>query len=548
MRCPILAAEVGPVSSASDDDLRPGRVLGPYELLVPVGVGGMARVWAARVRATGQIVALKMLHPHIAENPSFQEMFLDEARIASRVRHPNVCATFELADHEGVLTMAMEWVDGASLMRLLRPGPEADEGRPRVPVPFRQAVRIVADACAGLHAAHETVGDDGRPLAVVHRDVSPHNVLLTTGGAVKMTDFGVAKALGKSHMTIAGQIKGKLAYMSPEQLMGDGVDRRSDVFALGCVLYEITTGERPFRGEHDPQVMAAIMMGSFAPPSEIVPGYPPELEAILGRALAADPAQRFASAEHLRVALEQWLRTSGPPIEPRHVAALLHERLGGEIADRARAVASIAPQGPSQAVTDSGSGAMEIDRRPGTSPKAASTNGTIWLVLAVMLGAGLGLGVLGWLRATRRPRPAAAIAAPASASAPVALASAPSAEPAATIEVVEPPAPAPTVRLELEPSTATVLVGGVALPPGTSAVARPEDGGSTTIVVRAEQYEDTLVIIDRATPDEIQVALVPAQPTSTARAREVHEAPKPDASASASASAAAPDMPPNPYE
>ncbi len=531
---------MGPVHSASDDDLRPGRVLGPYELLVPVGVGGMARVWAARVRASGQVVALKMLLPHIAESPSFQEMFLDEARIASRVRHPNVCTTFELADYEGVLTLAMEWVDGASLMRLLRPGPESDEQRPRIALPFREAVRIVADACAGLHAAHETVGDDGRPLAVVHRDVSPHNVLITAGGAVKMTDFGVAKALGKSHMTIAGQIKGKLAYMSPEQLMGDGVDRRSDVFALGCVLYEITTGERPFRGEHDPQVMAAIMMGAFEPPSSFVPGYPPELDAIIGRALAAEPGQRFASAEHLRVALEQWLRASGPPIDARHVSALLHERLGTEIAARERALGATAPRASDgRAAADTGSGAMEIDRR---SP-APANSGVVWLVLAVMLGAGLGLGVLGYVRMTRKPRPTAATAASASASAaPIAVASAAPVG-SSTLEVVE-PTPVATVRLKLEPSNATVVVAGVAQPDGTTSIARPEDGGSTTIVVRADQYEETMVLIDRATPDEIEVALVPVSTTAIRH----REPPKPAASASASASAGSPDMPPNPYE
>src|SRR6185295_314523 len=144
----------------------------------------------------------------------------------------------------------------------------------------------------------------GRSLFVVHRDVSPHNVLVTTNGEVKMTDFGVAKALGKTSVTIAGQIKGKLAYMSPEQLMGGGIDRRADVFALGCVLYEATTGEKPFRGENDPQVMAAIMIGNYDPPRSLRPDYPPDLEAILVRALDSDPAKRFQTAQDMRKALE----------------------------------------------------------------------------------------------------------------------------------------------------------------------------------------------------------------------------------------------------
>ena len=237
-----------------------------YDLLAPIGVGGMARVWAARVRGTTDIVALKMLLPELAENVEFRKMFFDEARIASRVRHPNVCSTFEMGEQSGTLYLAMEWLDGPSLMRVLRPGREDVTECERIPIRPRVAARIVADACAGLHAAHELVGEDGRPLGVVHRDVSPHNLLITSEGEVKITDFGVAKALGKSHMTIAGQLKGKLAYMAPEQLVGGTVDRRCDVFALGCVLYEITTGQRPFQGDHDPQVMTAIMMGRYEPP------------------------------------------------------------------------------------------------------------------------------------------------------------------------------------------------------------------------------------------------------------------------------------------
>ncbi len=273
-----------------DDDndvFRAGTQLGPYELVVPIGEGGMAKVWAARVRGRTEVVALKMLLPELATNIAFQQMFFDEARIASRVRHPNVCATVEMGNDAGTLYLAMEWIDGPSLMRLLRPHHESTDAGLR-PISPRLAARIVADACAGLHAAHELRDDVGRPLAVVHRDVSPHNMLLTRGGTVKVTDFGIAKALGRSHMTMNGQIKGKLSYMSPEQILGSNVDRRADVFALGCVLYEATTGRRPFAGEHDRQAMSAIVIGNYDLPSVLVPSYPRELENVIRKALATD--------------------------------------------------------------------------------------------------------------------------------------------------------------------------------------------------------------------------------------------------------------------
>ncbi|MBN9163729.1 MAG: serine/threonine protein kinase, partial [Myxococcales bacterium] len=361
---------------------------------MPVGSGGMAHVWAARHRGAGVVFALKMLMPHLAENASFREMFFDEARIASRIRHENVARTFELVDLDGMLTLVMEWVDGSSMVRMLRPGLEDREDLPRVALPIRHAAKIVAETCAGLHAAHELIGDDGRPLAVVHRDVSPHNILLTRDGHVKVTDFGVAKAVGKSHMTIAGQVKGKLAYMSPEQLIGGGLDRRSDIFALGSVLYESTTGERPFQGEHDPQLMTAIVMGNFLPPSEVVRGYPRGLEEIVMKALATEPDARFATALHLKQALDGWLAASGPPVGAAQVALLLQERCGPELNARTTGLSITQPAPPPQPVPrppPSGpllqvetSSAMEIDRRQELAPAAKATGvSTLGAILAV---------------------------------------------------------------------------------------------------------------------------------------------------------------------
>jgi eukaryotic-like serine/threonine-protein kinase len=482
--------------------------LGPYDLLVPVGTGGMARVWAARVRATGQLIALKMMLPDLVENLSFRQMFFDEGRIASRVSHPNVCKTFELSQIGEVLLLAMEWVDGPSLMRVLRPGPDDGSYAPRVAIPHRLAARIVADACAGLHAAHDLVGDDGRHLGVVHRDVSPHNLLVDHDGAVKVTDFGVAKAIGKAHMTVAGQLKGKLAYMSPEQLTAGIVDRKSDVFGLGCVLYEITTAQKPFTGEHDPQVMASIVMGNYELPSSVFAGYPPALEAIVMKALANDAAERYPTAEHLRLALEEWLRTTGPPVLPSHVARLVRERCGADLDERAHALATAVP--PSHPA-DTGSGAMEIDRH--ARPDALERRGSTGIIAAALVGAVLGVGVLSYVRSLKRSRApqvvtAVTTAAQATELLPPIVKAAP---PEAAERAAAAPAAAPVVRLHVTPPSAVLVVDGVVMPRGTEAIARPPEDGSMEVLIRADKHEDAVVVVDGATPDEVEVELTPVK-------------------------------------
>lgn len=311
--------------------LRPGTRLGRYELLVPIARGGMARVWAARLhgqRGFQKLVAIKTILPELARDPEFERMFLDEARIASGVHHPNVCEIYELGEEQRVLYLAMEWVSGDSFSRVLRASGRTEAIDPRV------AARIVADACAGLHSAHELTDDSGRLLGVVHRDLSPHNILLTADGVAKVADFGVAKALGQMHeQTSAGQLKGKIAYMSPEQISGSGVDRRSDVFSLGCVLYEATTGERPFKGDGDAQVMHAVLKGEIVPPSQIIRGYPKELEEIVLRAMSAQAITRYASAEQMRFALEEYL-TRGPLVTQSNVAQVVRARLAEHLEKR----------------------------------------------------------------------------------------------------------------------------------------------------------------------------------------------------------------------
>jgi serine/threonine-protein kinase len=359
-------------SDLSTSSLAPGARLGRYQLLLPIAYGGMARVWAARLhgqRGFSKLVAIKTILPHLAHSVEFERMFLDEARIAAGVHHPNVTDIYELGEEGHVLYLAMEWVNGDSLVHLVRglhtravdarvaaerseakrAGlEEAPHARKRAEpnaneaIGPRLAARIAADACAGLHAAHELTGNDGRPLHVVHRDVSPHNILVSLEGTVKVTDFGVAKAYGQLHQTTtAGQIKGKVSYIAPEILVGAPFDHRSDIFAMGCVLYEVTTGVQAFRGVNDVQIMHAVLRGAYAPAPAVVRGFPTDLAAIIDRAMAPEPRQRFPTAEAMRVALEEWLARAGPIVTPSQVGAAVRARLGPHLEKRREQVRAV---------------------------------------------------------------------------------------------------------------------------------------------------------------------------------------------------------------
>jgi eukaryotic-like serine/threonine-protein kinase len=230
-------------------ELHAGSTLGRYELLLPIAKGGMAMVWAARMRGTRgfqKVVAIKTILPGAADNARMEEMFLEEAQLAAQIHHPNVVATHDLGEHDGVLYLVMEWVEGEPLNAVLT---KATGG---VPLPI--AVNLIGQACKGLHAAHDLRDDHGSLLGVVHRDVSPQNILVTYNGTAKLVDFGIAKATSKaSGLTEAGEVKGKFAYMAPEQVRGGKLDARTDLFALGILLYAITTGKHPFRGENPPK-------------------------------------------------------------------------------------------------------------------------------------------------------------------------------------------------------------------------------------------------------------------------------------------------------
>ncbi|HEU4407923.1 MAG TPA: serine/threonine-protein kinase [Polyangiaceae bacterium] len=321
------------------NSLRPGYRLGRYECLVPLGQGGMAAVWAARVRgARGfqKVVALKVMLPTLVDDNQrdHEAMFYDEARIASQIRHPNVVETFDLGEEDGSLFIAMELLEGESLSQLCHLAPSGL-------LPLPAALRAAIDACAGLHAAHTLTDEQGTPLTVVHRDVTPHNLFVTRHGVTKVTDFGIAKAFGKSSQeTRTGVLKGKIAYMAPEQLGNTRpVDARSDIFSLGVSIYQMTTGVHPFHAQTLGETVARVLGNALEPPSRAVGWrYPPGLEAVLMRALAPDPDARFPSAEAFGEALDAVGRREVGLASARDVSSLLEVTAGASLRKRSEAL------------------------------------------------------------------------------------------------------------------------------------------------------------------------------------------------------------------
>jgi eukaryotic-like serine/threonine-protein kinase len=317
--------------------------LGRYELLFAVAQGGMARVWAARQHGTlgfSKIVAVKTIRPDMTHDKRFRSMFLEEAELASSVHHPNVCEILDLGEQGDVLYLAMEWIDGEGLARMLKP---ADEP---VPLDVRISAKIIADACAGLHAAHQLTDDEGRRLRLVHCDVSTQNLMVSRAGAVKVIDWGVARALHSARDDgLVMSMEGKAAYMSPEQASGKRAAALSDVFALGICLYEVTTGKRPFSGGSREATIERLKAGTFTRPSELDPAYPRRLEQVLLRAMAHNPLHRYSSAERMRVALQEYLVQSGPVLTDSEIAAVVTQRVGTLIDQRRAYIGKITASG-----------------------------------------------------------------------------------------------------------------------------------------------------------------------------------------------------------
>ena len=290
----------------------------------------MAVVHLARVTgddAYGGVVALKTIHPHLAAHAQFVDMFLDEARIASTIAHPNVCRVQDFGEHDGVYYLAMEYLIGEPLDEVIAAlALGADNAQLEV-LPYHAAA-IVLEVCEGLHAAHELRDRDGAWLGVVHRDVSPQNVFVGYDGNVKIVDFGLAKAARRLTQTRAGTIKGKLAYVSPEALQRAPIDRRADVWATGVCLWELLTGQRLFKRPTDLETLVAVRDARIQAPSSVAWWVPPGLDAIVLRALARDPARRYSSSSDMARDLRRFLTNAGWAVEPHETARFMLDLFG----------------------------------------------------------------------------------------------------------------------------------------------------------------------------------------------------------------------------
>ncbi|MEM6955928.1 MAG: serine/threonine-protein kinase [Myxococcota bacterium] len=278
-----------------------GDELGDYEIVAELDVGGMAELFLGRVRAgtknAGRPVAIKAIRPEYSTDPSFLAMFRDEARIVSRIDHPHVVRVLDWGRHERKHFLVMEYLHGVSLSGLLRRLYEM--GRTLTPA---AAAALAVQAARGMHAAHELRGSDGELLQVIHRDISPQNIMVTSSGEAKVIDFGIVKALGRSARTSLGQIKGKIRYMSPEQMSGAYLDRRADIFALGVVLWETLATRRLYGEATDAEVITRAARGELPPPGSVA-DVPFALDRVVMKALRADPADRFRTAEDFAAAI-----------------------------------------------------------------------------------------------------------------------------------------------------------------------------------------------------------------------------------------------------
>jgi serine/threonine protein kinase len=516
-----------PASVPPSSPLMPGYFLDRYELLCPLADGGMASVWVARLRGKHgfeKLLAIKTILPQFAADERFQEMFLDEARIASRIEHANVAQIVDVGEQHDITYLVMEWVDGDSLSRLYRALKKKN-----VALPMNVLLRIVADACGGLHAAHELRDDRGVLLGVVHRDVSPQNILVSQRGMAKLIDFGIAKARDRVvGDTNAGLLKGKIHYMAPEQALGGVIDRRADVFAVGAMLYHYLSGAPPFDGPNQLAVLKRLTSGQPALP--LPARVPRPVAAVVMRALALSPDSRFATAADLQAAIEAAMIESGLTCTQAQVATFVGDHGASRTASRKEAidlalnaaaerarVRDVLRPNPDKSATGvlasaadfQRSGEVDVGDRPSSAPPPALTpapgfappavpsgsidvvvepqprRGSRVLLAVALLAGGVAVGV--WTTIFLVGRHAAAHASPATVVVPKVKATA-----SASATVAAEPAPSSTIDLPgIDPdSLPTAVEARTAAPPKPSkgehaasfhGATGPAPAGSTTI-------------------------------------------------------------------
>lgn len=426
-----------PTNIDDPGELKTGQMLGRYELLMPIAKGGMGNVWAARLKGTRgfrKLVAVKTIL-RTMENAQLEQMLYQEAVLASQIRHPNVAETLELGEHEGHLYLVMELVLGESLLFVLR------EAQAQGGVPFNVSINLVAQVCRGLAAAHDLRDESGQRVGLIHRDVSPGNVLVTENGIVKIVDFGVATTVADATQG-AGEIKGKISYLSPEQLRGEPLDARVDVFATGILLYSLTVGRHPFRCGSEASTIARIMSGEpAARPSTLVEGYPEAVEHVVMRAMDMHRDQRYPTMLALLEALENAYPAAFGPRADEAVAQYVQ----GLMKERSRERAATLRMAEEMAETSSRHPRASVPAVTTSTAPRAATPRAAWLGVAGLL---TGLSMAGgavWAYSAASGRTAQAAAAPQLAAL------------AASLPVVaEPPRPPAAPSPAAEPARAAV--------------------------------------------------------------------------------------------
>lgn len=384
--------ELAAIASAPTS-LAPGSTIGRYQIIRRLQKGGMAELYLARqlaaILATGpttgpaggyeKIVALKRVLPHLAEDATFVRMFLNEARLAAGLDHGNIAHVLDFGSEGPEHYLVLEYVHGRSVLEILK------EAGKQGGLPLPCALTIVHEVAAALHYAHDKAGPDGRPLGLVHRDVSPSNVLVSYDGEVKLVDFGIAKATAHTRVTQSGTIKGKLAYMAPEQVRGEALDRRADVFALAVVMYELCTGRRCFVAPGEFALINRVAAGKYERPSAVRPGFPERLEQIIARGLAVAVDERFESARALHLTIEEFAEQHGLRLSKLELADAMKGLFGHVAYPTTEALGS-------PMVAPVPAGGTEVDAVPPTRTRRAGATG-VWLAGgALVLGLGLGLG------------------------------------------------------------------------------------------------------------------------------------------------------------
>ncbi len=387
-----MGSEDSPEAVASS--LTPGSLIGKYTVLRLLAVGGSAEVYLVRssgIEGFAKLAVLKRLLPHLAGHPDFVEMFLDEARLAASLHHPNIAQIYDFGRSGPSHYLTMEYVAGESLANVIRSAAKKKRG-----FSLGNSLRVVESVAAGLHYAHQLKDGEGRPLGIVHRDVSPHNVMLTFDGSVRLVDFGIATARSTKSQSLRGSIQGSLRYMSPEQCAGEPLDCRSDVFSLGVLLFELTTGTRLHRDRDDHDVLRAILHEPIPLPSTRRKDYPSELERIVMTALAREPSRRYRTAQELQVELESFGQARGLLSSNVALAEYMRE-IFGERADQVPLAVPV-PGGPAEAV-DPDESAEQGASRPSRSaplPPPTPVGRSGWLRVAggLALAGLLGIGLL----------------------------------------------------------------------------------------------------------------------------------------------------------